>query len=94
MNSETAQFGESIATALELAALSKVSPLDIALCLGGYIDITVRCAGGSSVETAQLLRALSKKYAKELPSDLPIGRPVYSPCSEVEQSENARQIRN
>ena len=80
------RFTNDVGAALDLAAQSGVRPMDLIVCLGGYIDITVRCAGGSSIETAQLLRALSKKYAKEFPSDLPIGRPVYSPCSGLENT--------
>ena len=84
MNSETAQFGELVGTALESAANSKVPPMDVVLCLGGYIDLAVRCAGGSNIETAQIFRALSNKYAKALPPNLPTGKPVYKACSEYE----------
>ncbi len=86
MNSETAQFGESVGTALESAAHSRVPPMDVVLCLGGYIDLAVRCAGGSNIESAQIFRALSNKYAEVLPPNLPTGKPIYKACSEYESA--------
>ena len=84
MNQELArsQFIEAVGAALDLATREGVPPLDMIVCLGGYVDIVVRCAGGNNLESAQMFSALSEKYACEntIP---PIGHPFYAPCYEA-----------
>ena len=65
MNVEVVNFGESVGSALEQAALENIHPIDAILCLGGYIDVAIRCAGGSKKDSARIFHALSAKYGIE-----------------------------
>ena len=86
MNSEAVNFGNSVGSALEQAAQNNIHPMDAVLCLGGYIDIAIRCAGGTNQDSARIFHALSAKYANVLPPNITKTHPVYEPCSKIENT--------
>ncbi len=79
MKNEVANFGESVGSALEQAAIENIHPMDAILCLGGYIDVAIRCAGGSKKDSGKVFDALSVKYG--------IGQQKYA----IHELENCRQ---
>ena len=92
MNLELArhQFIEAVGTALDLATRDGVPPLDMIVCLGGYVDIVVRCSGGNKLETARMFSALSEKYEVESTSSPAIGHPIYAPGYEATRPKMIR----
>ena len=79
MKNEVANFGESVGSALEQAAIENIHPMDAILCLGGYIDVAIRCAGGTKNDSGKVFDALSSKYG--------IGQQKYA----IHELENCRQ---
>ena len=75
------RFTDDVGAALDLAAQSGVRPMDLIVCLGGYIDIVVRCSDGNKQETAMVFAALSDNYDDDAAILPPVGHPIYSPCN-------------
>ncbi len=82
MKNETAriQFIKSIGTAVDLAAVDGVPPIELISGLGDFVDIVVRCTGGDKAETSKMLSALSEKYSCEDTMEQLSGQPIYTPC--------------
>lgn len=74
------QFIKSIGTAVDLAAVDGVPPIEMISGLGDFVDIVVRCTGGDKAGTAQMLSALSEKYESENTIEQLVGQPIYTPC--------------